>query len=209
MLTPHEAKVEALRISIEKLPARDQTFAQSLIENYDDRGRLTDNQFVWIEKLLSRTTPEGAAALAAEVEILKPIVDLLTKASETLKKPAIRFALPDGTCGKLSLAPASGVNAGHIYVKDGSQYAGKITPQGAARLVGSGGRKAEILEALKKFAEAPVETAKAYGKETGCCCFCAKELTDKRSIVVGYGPTCATKYELPWGDASASEGEED
>jgi hypothetical protein len=43
------------------------------------------------------------------------------------------------------------------------------------------------------------EQAAAFGHATGCCCFCSRTLTDDRSLVVGYGPTCATKHGLPWG----------
>jgi len=34
---------------------------------------------------------------------------------------------------------------------------------------------------------------------TGNCCFCRRELTDKRSTEVGYGPICADHFSLPWG----------
>lgn len=213
MLTPHEQKVEALRAGIEKLPERDRAFATSLIDSYDDKGRLTDKQFVWIENLLERTTPEKAAEVAKEQALLKPIVDLLANAD--LKKPSIRFVFADGTQGKVYLAPASGSNAGHVYVKDGSQYAGKITPAGAFRAVDlSDGRKAELIAALTDVAKDPLAAAKRFAEATkskdrehGSCCFCAHELTDPRSIQVSYGPICAAKYHLPWGEASATEEE--
>ncbi len=216
MLTPHEQKVEALRTALPQLAERDQSFAKSLIESYDDHARLSDKQFVWIEKLLDRVTPqsvEETKAKEAEKAALKPIVDLLVTASEKHKKPAIRFVFSDGTHGKLSLAPSYGVNAGHVYIKDGSQYAGKITPSGELRLVGPNtDRKAELIEVLTNVAKDPIAAAKAFAKATktadrkhGSCCFCGIELTDERSVIAGYGPICAAKYNLPWGDASASE----
>jgi len=205
MLTPNEQKVEALRAAVPALAERDQGFAKSLIESYDDRCQLTDKQFIWIEKLLDSTTPKAVAQVEADKEVLKPIVDLLVAAGKEMKKPAIRFAFPDGTRGKLSLAPSSGVNAGHIYVKDGSSYAGKITPAGELRLIGpNDDRKTALVEALTKFAEHPVETARQYGKDTKSCCFCGIGLTDPRSKIVGYGPICAAKFSLPWGEHEVS-----
>ena len=34
------------------------------------------------------------------------------------------------------------------------------------------------------------------------CCFCHKELTTKESLAVGYGPLCAEKLGLPWGETA-------
>jgi hypothetical protein len=50
-----------------------------------------------------------------------------------------------------------------------------------------------------ELAQHPAETAAKNGKLTGNCCFCTSALTDKRSTEVGYGPTCAANYGLPWG----------
>ena len=44
------------------------------------------------------------------------------------------------------------------------------------------------------------DEAAAFGHHTGQCVFCLRELTDERSVVVGYGPVCAAKRGLPWGD---------
>jgi hypothetical protein len=39
-----------------------------------------------------------------------------------------------------------------------------------------------------------IEEAKAYGKRTGQCCVCSRELTVKASIDMGIGPICASKF---------------
>lgn len=41
--------------------------------------------------------------------------------------------------------------------------------------------------------------AASFGALTGRCVFCDRELTDERSIEVGYGPVCAERNGLPWG----------
>jgi hypothetical protein len=41
--------------------------------------------------------------------------------------------------------------------------------------------------------------AAAYGHTHGNCIACSRDLTDDRSLAVGYGPVCANKYGWPWG----------
>jgi hypothetical protein len=41
--------------------------------------------------------------------------------------------------------------------------------------------------------------AAAYGLTHGNCIACSRDLTDDRSLTVGYGPVCASKYGWPWG----------
>lgn len=47
------------------------------------------------------------------------------------------------------------------------------------------------------------DEAAAYGKLSGKCMFCGLDLTDERSMLVGYGPDCAEKHGLPWGETPA------
>jgi hypothetical protein len=42
------------------------------------------------------------------------------------------------------------------------------------------------------------EQASVFGKTHAFCVFCARDLTDQRSLAVGYGPTCADNYDLPY-----------
>jgi hypothetical protein len=51
--------------------------------------------------------------------------------------------------------------------------------------------------------EALARIASEYGHATGVCMFCARDLTDERSIEVGYGPVCAGHHDLPWGQTTA------
>lgn len=44
------------------------------------------------------------------------------------------------------------------------------------------------------------DEAAAFGHLYGICAFCARTLTDERSIHVGYGPVCADNQGLPWGE---------
>lgn len=64
---------------------------------------------------------------------------------------------------------------------------------------------------LRKYGALPgtaelAEIAAKYGAQRGVCIFCARDLTDERSNPalggVGYGPICAQRYELPWGEVA-------
>lgn len=61
-----------------------------------------------------------------------------------------------------------------------------------------------IADTIRRWEDNPDELRKdaaAYGHKTGACCFCWQDLTDERSVTVGYGPICAERWGLPWGDA--------
>jgi len=119
-----------------------------------------------------------------------------------LKKPAIRLANEDGQHLHLSLAGVASKNAGFVYVKANSgfeaAYYGKISPEGKFFQVASCPASVEPL--LKSFAADPEGIATKYGRLTGACCFCGRKLTDARSTEVGYGPVCADKFGLDWGN---------
>jgi hypothetical protein len=158
-------------------------------------GRLTQKQAAFAERLI-----EPTVAPAAKVTIdLARINQMFDTAAQSLKRPFVNF-LVGGVELKMSPAPATGKNPGSLYVKRLGEYQGKIDRAGrfsAARDAQDG-----ILEALQAFAANPAAAALAYGQATGNCCFCARELTDARSVTAGYGPICAEHYGLPWGYAA-------
>lgn len=82
-------------------------------------------------------------------------------------------------------ACSEGRNAGGCYLfsPDG-QYVGKLTPMGG--LDGPG----HLHDQLEPIASDPVAAALAYGKETGSCACCGRELSDPVSIYGGIGPVC-------------------
>ena len=75
---------------------------------------------------------------------------------------------------------------------------GKVTTNG--NFAFTPGCSERVINYIKNFSNDPVGIAAAYGRRTGNCCFCARRLTDERSVTVGYGPICANKFNLPWGD---------
>lgn len=107
----------------------------------------------------------------------------------------------------LSPAPDHGRNPGAVYVKrivEGGEdiYLGVIVPPGEfmPKPVCTMGDS----NALTRITESPLESAVAYGRQTGRCSICAKTLTNKVSIARGIGPICAGRF----GFASAFTAEE-
>lgn len=50
------------------------------------------------------------------------------------------------------------------------------------------------------LAERILERVTNYAKRTGKCCFCYRKLTTTASVAAGYGPVCAERNHLPWGE---------
>lgn len=107
-----------------------------------------------------------------------------------LTKPIIKFHQI-----RISKAGDNSRNPGYLYLKDNGDYIGKISPEGV--FSGSISPMTKLL--LDTFAKNPITTAAIYGKETGECCFCGRELTDEESVAAGYGPVCAQKWGLKHG----------
>lgn len=193
-----------LENNLSKLSDKDQSFAGSLLDSYYG-NRCSEKQAMWIVKLAERTVAPAPAT--EQVGDMSGVYALFETAKASgLKFPKIVAKSPVGEI-KLSVAGPNARVPGSINVVEAgaafgeAKFYGRITKDGSFE-----GRSAptELLGYLREFAAKPAEMAALHGKQTGCCCFCAKELTDARSIEVGYGPTCAGHYGLPWGDGEAA-----
>lgn len=152
-----------------------------------------------IEAFRRATIPKPQIA-QLNTDGLARILGMFKSANEQLKHPSVRLADDAGHYMILSLAGPTSKNPGCIYVKGergSDQYFGKITPAGKFFPVGS--CPASIETQLQLFANDPEGVAAKYGKLTGRCCFCGRNLTDDRSTEMGYGPVCAKKFGLGWG----------
>jgi hypothetical protein len=116
-----------------------------------------------------------------------PHVEALASATPKVTVEPGVFVLADGTLIAV-YRTRNGHLAGKVY--DGEKW---IYTSGAQRTAANG-RKITA------------EEAAAFGRATGCCVFCARELTDDRSVEVGYGPVCAANNELPWGELATAKG---
>ena len=178
---------------IRKLAATN-TFALSLVKQFDSRGTLSTAQWEWVEKL-QQPTPESVTLNAGS------IYRMFESTADRLRYPRVRVSVGEQPLA-LSRAGDRAKYPGSINVTDGERYGENIWYGRIKDSQWEPSRNCEpwVTEWLIKFAADPVTVAADYGKLTGFCCFCNRPLTDDRSIAVGYGPVCATSWELPWGE---------
>jgi uncharacterized protein DUF6011 len=75
------------------------------------------------------------------------------------------------------------------------QCVGKIEDARVTLFSGKLGRDLDKVRALiVEFNADPLEAAKKYGKLSGRCCSCGRDLTDPVSIEAGIGPVCAQRF---------------
>lgn len=192
--------IAALRSNLAKLSAGDASFAASLLDQHARRGDLSPKQWPWVEKLVQRAT--AADKPREQIGDLSAIMALFKTAAASLKHPKVILALPEGIEIKLTIAGDRARHPGTINIverDDERRFFGRIMLDGS--LDARDTAPASLPGLLRDFAANPAGIAAAYGHATGCCCFCARELTDARSVAVGYGPVCAEKFDLPWGES--------
>jgi hypothetical protein len=195
-------EIAALKAALPTLSARSQEFANSLLaqaERYN--GILTEKQMFWVRKLI-----EDKPKPTVDLGNFSGVIKLFDGAARNLKHPKVRLKLTDGRPITLSIAGQSSRFPGTVNVTDGGKFGantwyGRVDTTGKFELAGNidAGTAASITALLINFAANPAKVASDYGHTTGSCCFCAKTLTDDRSVSVGYGPICADKFSLPWG----------
>jgi len=172
-------------------------FCASLYAAIGKWGQLTEKQLAAATAGAERATQreaERAAVAQAVVETAPTVnVDAVTAAFESakakgLKRPTIR--LPGVT---LSLAGETSRNPGAIYAKaEGlGTYLGKIV---GGKFFAARECTAAAQEAVRAALVDPLAQAVAYGRQTGSCSCCGRELTDPVSIAAGIGPICANKF---------------
>jgi hypothetical protein len=133
---------------------------------------------------------------------------MLQRAAEAQKRLPMIKLLSVGVAGKAQPVVIKLRKAGGASVTDGRPYGdnilfGLISDSGDYRPTYA--NTAEVEATLCKLAANPSKVAGQHGVATGACCFCRRSLTDKRSRSVGYGPICASRFGLPYGDTSAAD----
>lgn len=186
-------------------------FPRSLASQYTSGRNLSHKQWAWVHVLAVEAQQKAAQAQQedrSQVEALVQddyqmdrVIALFQKASEKLQYPKLRLADSEGVHYRLSLAGEKSKYQGSVHVCTASgTWLGRISSDG----LWFPGREAKnypgLLDLLCRLAADPVAVAREYGHTTGNCCFCRLSLTDPRSLKVGYGPVCASRYSLPYGD---------
>lgn len=176
-------------------------FACDLANTACTQRGLSEKQFAWVHIIVVEfEAPREAPAPAATLPRIRRMIDA---AGTEIKWPKVTLETEGGQTIRLARAGDRSRKPGHINVTDGRPFGdntfyGSIDLEG--NLIPASSMNDEVLGFLTTFDAQPEVVATAYGLRTGACCFCSRELTDGRSVAMGYGPICAEHYGLPWGD---------
>ena len=173
---------------LETLRGMRSNFAQDLARKFN---KLSASQYAWAHKLavdantvavVDNTKPSQFEALFNAFEAAK---------SKGAKRLTLRFegvnVKPNRDLSALWVTSQSETEMGDYGLKP--KYLGKVTPQGCDSRLGD-----DVKAIIMGAANDPLSAAIKYGKVSGECSCCGRELTDPRSIERGIGPICATKF---------------
>lgn len=180
-------------------------FAASLVEQHRSGKLWSVNQVAAVERMIAKVDATRAAKAKAYENAptvdMSPIMDMFEAAIESgYKKPTYRA---EGVYLKL----ATGANTGGLYVLNDEKeepgrfgmqrvYEGKILNN---RFHATRNTSDNILPALLAIAADPHGAAVRYGRRTGSCACCGRQLTKVDSIERGIGPVCADRWGLATG----------
>jgi hypothetical protein len=169
-------------------------FAASLWQQSHDRG-LSPAQLAWAHKLATDLlqAESEAADDNSEPQFSRLFDTFKAAKARGLRRLTMRFSgvivKPSKDLGSLWVLSATETEEGNYGPQP--KYLGKVTPQRLdSRLADD--VKSVILEA----AADPLTAAIRYGRETGACSCCGRDLTNAQSIAAGIGPICREKFGL-------------
>lgn len=181
-------------------------FAESLLGAARAR-KLSPSQAAWLHKLATdivrpETRTLGAAVANLDVSSLLVLLDRAAAADK--KFPKIQLPAEGGAieiARNTKRPPVVAVVAGGRWPN--REVFAEITPDG---VVHQRSGWTHAIEQLVRVAAANPELVLAlHGVATGQCCYCQRALSTAESRTVGYGPVCAEKFGLPWGDTTAAD----
>jgi hypothetical protein len=167
-------------------------FLAGLVQQLNERGFLSENQIAAAQRTVDQIAAKEAAKREAKAKDTKAVdisaIEALfaTANSNGLKRPKFRA---DGI--EISQAAATGRNPGALYVRAGDEYQGKIVD---GKFMPVRETRPDTFAKVEAVAADPLGQARLYGKLTGVCGCCGRELTDPVSIERGIGPICESKW---------------
>lgn len=177
-------------------------FARDVLAKLQQYGSLTEGTLRAVRNMQAKCEARRAERSAERSQQQRAAVEADLSAVRAMFERAVQGGLrrpiyrAEGLV--ISRAPDTGKNPGALYVKTakardggagGDEYLGKVI--GTAYL-----GKPEAAAALAAIAADPRGAAIAYGRATGSCACCGRELTDPASIELGIGPICQDKWGL-------------
>jgi hypothetical protein len=210
--------IEDLRTLQHHLKPSSQSFIKSVLEFHQIKGYVSEKQAIYVRKYAAECRTKEAAKRDEASSSIEEIFDgkklraIFDRASGTLKFPKLTIldARLPGRKLTVHLATARSRTPGWIIFSNGKRPPEYVI-YATINLEGTGEIRKnispEIKVLIRRLAEETSEVAGKNGRETGVCCFCGLTLTHAISLHHGYGPICASKYNLPWvGSPEDTEG---
>ncbi len=186
------------------------TFAASLVNQFDTKGQLTEPQLFSASAMLMKIKSNAEERAAKKVEQKKNMLSLdVSKILAILDKTegverrysngreyvTKKVQFPKVRVGDLvfSKASESSNNAGAVYIKYQKEYIGKVL---GGYYLPVNSPSDEVISEIKSICKDPLDSAIAYGKRTGNCAVCSRDLTRHDSIDRGIGPICAERLGI-------------
>ena len=208
--------------SIESFSHRQREILQANLKCAEDwvgnrEERIAEKQAALEQARLRRE--QAAAERAEQIRLQQQIITesgferlyaLIDGAKAKLQKPSItvRVALGDEFDNAEQTLCFQADKRNHcVHVKSshrkGATQFGLINFEGLFTFNGT--LSASHRAAARIVAEDPLKAIIEFGHASGSCSFCRKDLTDIRSVSVGYGPICAQKFGLPWSNLNITQ----
>lgn len=197
----HTEKAIKLRDLLPYFLEKDKGFINSLIDWNRGKGRdFSPKQLFYVDKFIAegeaaRDKNKAAMAINNHPRKFPNIAKLLlySKQVASLAYPKITYQLAK-EAPQITLYYNN--NHGCIQAKVAGKLVATIKANGQEDMRWP--IKDAYLAMLETIEKDPIAAATLSGKLTSCCSFCSRELSDERSVIHGYGPTCAEHWGLPW-----------
>lgn len=171
-------------------------FASSLYEaSFKTRG-LSPTQLAWAHKLVNDliSEPEAESPQVVDNRFDRLFTVFNTLRLKGAKRMKMRFSgimiSPSKSGEQLYVMSLTETEVGRFGTQP--KYLGKVT-----KTTGLDSRLSDDVKAvIMAAADDPLTAAIKYGKESGNCSCCGRELTDPASIEAGIGPVCRDKFGL-------------
>lgn len=163
-------------------------FAASMLQALQKWGTLTDGQLAAVTRCVEREQARNAERAAAKAEAAKTGPAMLDSLHSVMQKHAKFYA------GDLTLSRRREDQLVWIKHANAEKVIGKIDGGALTLWNRPGVDMDQVKEMLNEFEGAPLQAAMKYGKLSGRCCSCGRELTNDGSIEAGIGPICAEKF---------------
>lgn len=162
-------------------------FALSMHQAVCKYGHLTDGQMAAVARCMDRDAARAAAQAAKAAAA--PAAVHLNKLHAVMQRHAKFYA------GALTLSRRNADQLVWIKHEGSERVVGKIDNGVLTLWTRPGVDMDYVRDMLNEFEQDPLAAAKKFGKLSGRCCSCGRDLTNDESIAAGIGPICAERFD--------------